>query len=328
MVKDSMRSFKHLYLFLAFLSFTFFLVEGYLFINALHPFISNNIYYYNIIFYYWNSLLSIYISSSVASFVSALFFVVAYLDVRSGHSVDKIRLIGCVLQISALAPLTLFQERDFLFFFSLAFILTLVGLFIVFMVMQERTPTERWKRRDIVSLLVAIGLCLAITFSSAQEGYKRIVLSPLDYSNYNFGWGIDIPDNWVGSTDAHFPFMASFHPEAFDNVTLIIGVGPSAVTNLESLINERLKLLENGSHSDVNLTILSHGERTVDGVDGYEILYEAREEIDNNVSISRVKNVFAIKDGKLVDIVYTAPTAYFSIFEVEVEKSIDSLTIV
>jgi len=196
------------------------------------------------------------------------------------------------------------------------------------MVTQEKAPLERWKRRDIVSLLVAIGICLVIIFSSAQEGYKRILLSSLDYSNYNFGWGINIPDNWVGDTDSYFPFMAFFHPEGFDNVTLIIGVGPSADTDLKSWAKEKLKSLEITSHSDVNMTILSHGERTVDGMDGYEILYEMGEEIGNNVSINKVKNVFAIRDGKFVDIVYAAPTAYFSIFEAEVEESINSLIIV
>ncbi|RLF26154.1 MAG: hypothetical protein DRN01_05310, partial [Thermoplasmata archaeon] len=79
-----------------------------------------------------------------------------------------------------------------------------------------------------------------------------------------------------------------------------------------------------------NFSLISHGSRSVNSMDAYEIVFywESISENDSNMTKIKQKEIFIAKGETLVYVYYISPLEYYDLYDSAVEKSISSLIIV
>lgn len=180
-------------------------------------------------------------------------------------------------------------------------------------------------------LLIVLGYILILSiFSGCTQKIKSDALSSLDYSNREFGFGLNPPNNWTLDENLSFENFVIFNCQQNETIVPVSMSINASVVNASDTMDSYFNIIIernilNGNLPDYKL--ISRTDRTIHSsitTIAYENIYTYTAH-DN--SIIKVKNIMIEpKDDVIIFFEYITPVSTYSTYEYDFEFSLGSLT--
>ena len=143
----------------------------------------------------------------------------------------------------------------------------------------------------------------------------------LGYINDTYGYGFNPPEGWTESSSGTDILKTFYAPNESNTVRMSIAPQPGgpAIT-LSSYVDSMAETIE----TDINYSLLSRNERTVNDLTFYEIVFSYTEDGDD----IQEKYIYTEKGMKRFWIIYKAMANSYVDYASVVDESINSFTIV
>jgi len=277
---------------------------------------------------------------SIGYFSVGILFFVTYYGLKTRKMFSKFTgLIGCTILIIitiVLIPLlriaSLFR-LDILSFFIVSMLLMLLTL-----IMWTEIPSEEHikisrKMSKIITIFVVGTIAISVSWVVIPQIHKNIILGSVELANYEYGFGLDPPDGWeIKDSFQSFTFSHPLEDNSSEEAILDVILAPSAIGKqaslnpiVESLLESYESYLPNNT---ANFSLLSHGEKTVNGMDAYEFIYVYEKPYENSSLEFKQKEIWVVSGSKACKITYTSPSDYYDLYLAIVDQSINTLVIV
>jgi hypothetical protein len=189
------------------------------------------------------------------------------------------------------------------------------------------TLTKKTKK-GIAILFVGIIVIGTLSYVVPQA-QKYVVLSPLKYANYQYGWGVNPPEGWQVIKD---PIIGEFRPPLKDNVSKnvilsILGIPLDKPITIDDLVRSRLVEITWYVNNSANFSLISQNNRTVNGWNAYEFVYIYDYSRENHTKM-KDKKIFIVGNNHEFVVTFESPLFFYDTYESAVEQSINSLKIV
>jgi len=172
-------------------------------------------------------------------------------------------------------------------------------------------------------LIIEITLVLSIIFLiGCTENTEKNGSNNLQYLNEEYSFGLNPPEGWFVDENSSL-IIVNFYIPAGKSVASLSVMKPVTLKNGETLKNLTEQALEEYPTLMENFTLISSNERTINGMNAYEIVYNFSQ---GNYTFVR-KEVPIQKNDKIFTILYSIIQSSYNTFEDVVYLSIDSFTI-
>jgi len=272
-------------------------------------------------------------------FISGILMILTYFGLK--FEIKNIKLIGIIVCIIPALTIFIYSITTGAYYFDISYLLILIPSFSILLftlylwgeIPNNKNIKISKRTKKIISVILIVIFISGILIYFIPNIQKSMALDSLEYSNYYYGWGFNPPDGWSGGTvsqggnlpSAHATFYPSGHNTS--EVSLdIYGCSIGESPNLENIAKDRLDSFEDISWHKYtsNFSLISHGSRTINGMDAYEIIYywESIPEKDTNITKIKQKDIFIKKGETLVCVYYISLSDYYDLFDSVVEKSL------
>lgn len=191
----------------------------------------------------------------------------------------------------------------------------LIKLFIYFNVRGDGKMNTRFSVIGIITILIAIGLC-GCTGENALSG--------LEYSNTQYGFGLNPPQDWIIDENDPYGAIVRFSGPTEDEFTVNLGInGPSTLNEGETLNSSFQEIIASYTNMFTNFFLISSRDRTVNGMNGYEIVYT----FTQGIFQAKSKQVGVEKDGYAFVLTFVALVDNYDEYNSIIEQSINSFMI-
>ncbi len=167
--------------------------------------------------------------------------------------------------------------------------------------------------------IIGITLLLIVVSQSRCIEAQDDVFTDLEYSNTEYGFGINPPEGWtVQETGGGLGIIVMFLGPTEDNFNINMVISSDTLETGETLsilADEFIDLYE----VNENFTLILSGETTVNDMNAYEIEY--------TMNILKQKMVMVEKNNKILILVYSALETSYDNYIAVFEESVNSLII-
>ena len=153
-------------------------------------------------------------------------------------------------------------------------------------------------------------------------------LGHLEYINTKYGYGLNKPEDWIIDDYYNGEFELRFRIQDISRSNLSLSVRPpyrdifsQEVKNLSSEVARLLDYYENNASE--NITLLSHSEKTINGMDAYEFVVSSQQ-----YGNWKTKTVYVEKGDCLFKLEYKTLPEYYDTYISVVNESIDSFMMI
>lgn len=178
----------------------------------------------------------------------------------------------------------------------------------------------------VVAVLVISGVLFFVVFQEKNSD----PLSNLGYSNREEGFGFNPPAGWKLSGEmagvVYFNYTINGNTSENLGLTVYNHAGASYKQNLSYYVNQTLIELANSTLE--NNSLISHNERTVNGMNAYEFVFTHDYHINQTKYEVKIKYVYVEKNGRLFGIEYSGRPDLYDEYEPIAEQSINTLVII
>jgi hypothetical protein len=170
--------------------------------------------------------------------------------------------------------------------------------------------------------LVTVIICVFLT--GCTENNNNVVQFPhLDYSNSDYGFGINVPEGWTIDESGLMGSIVIFYGPVKHNFTVNIVINsdqlPSGIT-FDDYMEEALLQFEN---LFTNFQLISRELSTINNMDSYEIVYT----YDQGLFSLKQNQVIIQNNSKLLLLTYSATILSYDDHVSEFQQSVNSLEI-
>ena len=181
-------------------------------------------------------------------------------------------------------------------------------------------------KKQIFAIFMIIILFL-INFSGCtkEEDANSNSLSSLDWSNSEYGIGLNYPDGWTVNNNDAYGAIVRFNGKTDSGVTPNIGItGPSQLENNQTLSEAVDEVIVTYQDILTDFSLISSKSKLVNNMDGWEILYTFTQ---GTVNLKQ-KQVLVVKETLTYVITLSAPNnSVFNTYDALFEQSVSSFTI-
>ena len=176
-------------------------------------------------------------------------------------------------------------------------------------------------------LILVVTLILIITSISGcleDKSSTDNALSGLKYSNTQYGFGLNPPEDWTTDEADQYGSVRFYGPQ-IDNFTMNLGVSfPGTLAEGDTLSSLVQEMKDNYPSAFTNYSFISSNARTINGMSAYDIVYT----FTYDTSDLKGQQVLIEKNGKVIYTTFTASIDTYDDYISIIEESLSSFTIV
>ena len=185
-------------------------------------------------------------------------------------------------------------------------------------------------KKVILGIIVIIIISIALIIMTPNLQTNSL-LDSLNYVDYDNGWGFNPPEDWQTDNASNGVFLWPIEESMSDKVLLKILIGTTS-SDINEIGQKQLDEFENDFwvNSTENFSIISHGKKTINDIDSYEVVY-SYEPIYENGTIgpeTKIKTNMLIKNNKAIQFTYQSLTSYYGKYESDINQSLNTLIII
>ena len=183
-----------------------------------------------------------------------------------------------------------------------------------------------------IMVVISIFILAFVLYSGCTQNIQGDALSRLAYSNREFGFGLNLPNNWTLNENESYGNYAIFNcPQNESNIPVSMSVNATQVNSSETLHSYYGRFIDENERSGKisNYTLISRKDRPISSsisLIAYENTYTYTI-YDSN--IIKVRNLLINpKEDVIICFQYITPVSTYGTFEFDFEFSLVSLTFI
>lgn len=275
----------------------------------------------------------------IGYFSAGILFFITYYGLKTRKRFSKITgLIGCTMLIIITVLIPLLRTASLFRLDIASFLIVSILLIVLTLTMWKDISNDEHikisrKMRKVITICVVVILAISVSWVVIPQIYKNILLGSVEYVNYEYGFGLNPPDGWEvedsfqSFTFSHLLEDNSSEEAILDGILAPSTTGKQASLNpiVESLLESYESYLPNNT---ANFSLVSHGEKTVNGMDAYEFIYVYEKPYENSSLEIKQKEIWVVSGSKTCKITYTCPLEYYDLYIAIVDQSVNTLVMV
>jgi len=171
---------------------------------------------------------------------------------------------------------------------------------------------------------IAVGIIVMLIVIGLSGCTQDTRLDHLGYANYQYGFGLNPPEGWTIDESGQNDDVVGFNGPTMEGDFAVLYISkPYDLIYGVTLFDVAEETIEYCNTNLSNFTLISKNNRTINGMNSYEIVYTM------NISFLpiKAKQVMVEMEGKYFYITFTALSYAYDSYLPVIEQSINSFTI-